>query len=288
MKDSVFISFVIPFYGSLPLLRRTLDSLVAQTDGDFEAVVVDDCSPESAEGLVAGYDARFRYLRQPQNLGPYQGRRRGIEEANGAYVIDVDCDDYVLPRLVAEIRKAAVRHGADVIVYNVEQDVGGEVMPHWCRYEPGAYSPSEAMNRILAKRLQWNFWAKAVRRELFARTWRMTPGLRTTRVTAPDDFCAIVPVILSSEKVEVLDFVGYRYWQGADSICRNVTFRKVRQALRDTREAERLVLSFAAATGADAKTRAQVRQMAGMIRRWWRHELWVALKRRVKAFLEGR
>ncbi len=288
MKEDILISFVIPFYGSLSLLKRALDSLVAQTDGGFEVIVVDDCSPENAESLVSRYDARFRYVRQPRNLGPYQGRLRGIEAAKGIYVADVDCDDYVLPGLVAELRKAASRHGADVIVYNVEQDVGGKIEPHWCRYEPGIYSPSEVMARLLAKRLQWNFWAKAIRRELFVQTWSRTPGLRTTRVLAPDDFCAIVPVILISGKIEVIPYVGHRYWQGDGSVCRGITGRKVRQALRDTHEAEGLVLSFAETLGASAKTHAQIREMARMIRRWWLHELWVVFKRHVKTFLGGK
>lgn len=279
---SPFVSFVVPFYGSAALLKRALDSIAAQTDGDFEALVVDDRSPESAADVVARYDKRFRRLLQPENLGPCQGRVRGVEEARGEYVVDVDCDDYVLPELVAELRKAAARNHADVIVYNVDQDVNGRIVPHWCRYEPGVYSPAETLERFAAKRLQWNFWAKAIRRETMRATWAVEPGLRTTRVLAPDDFCAIVPTVLQGERVEVIGYVGYRYWQGADSICRNVTWRKVRNALRDTREAERLVLSFAAASRADAAAISQIRAMARMIRTWWRHELWLAFKHRVK------
>lgn len=282
---SPFVSFVVPFYGSAARLRSCLDSFVVQTDGDFEVIVVDDASPEDAERVVAQYDARFRHLLQPENLGPYQGRVRGVAKARGEYVVDVDCDDYVLPGLVAELRKAAARSRADVIVYNVEQDVNGRIEPHWCRYEPGVYTPADVLERFVAKRLQWNFWAKAIRRETMAATWAVEPQLRTTRVLAPDDFCAIVPTVLQSEKIEVIGYVGYRYWQGADSICRSVTWRKVRKALRDTREAERLVLSFAAAKGADAATRAQIREMARMIRSWWRGELIASFKKQVKRML---
>ena len=58
-------SFVIPVFRTEPYLARCLDSLVAQTDGDFEAIVVDDGSPGGgAEEIVAAYDARFRFLRR--------------------------------------------------------------------------------------------------------------------------------------------------------------------------------------------------------------------------------
>jgi len=282
VSDAPLISFVIPFYGSVPLLQRALDSLVAQTDADFEAVVVDDCSPESAKNLVAKYDSRFRYVLQPENRGPYQGRVRGVEEARGEYIVDVDCDDYVKPELVAELRKAIDRNRANIVIYNIEQDAEGVVTPHWCRYEPGVYTPEEVMERLVAKRLQWNFWSKAIRRDVILKTWETTPGLRTTRVLAPDDFCATVPMILQSERIEVIPYVGHRYWQGMYSICRGLSFAKVWKAILDTFEARRLVLDFSERKGSPSSVRAQVKAIARMIWRWWLGEWIHDMVRQVK------
>jgi len=276
----MFVSFVIPFYGSVPLLKRCLDSLVAQSDGDFEVLVVDDRSPECAESLVSRYDGRFRYLLQPENRGPYQGRVRGIEEARGSYVVDVDCDDYVKPELVAELRRAIECDHADIIVYNVEQDAEGVIRPHWCRYEPGQYTPGEVMDRLVARKLQWNFWAKAIRRAVILKTWEVTPGLHATRVLAPDDFCATVPMILQSDKIEVIPYVGHRYWQGAQSICRGISFAKVKRAVLDTLEARRLVLDYARKTRQPAVVLAHIRRISRMIVAWWVREYLVALKHR--------
>jgi len=276
-----FVSFIIPFYGSVPLLKRCLDSLVAQTDGDFEAIVVDDRSPESAKELLVQYDNRFRYVLQPKNRGPYQGRCTGVEEARGDYIVDVDCDDYVKLELVAEIRKAIDRNHADIVIYNVEQDAQGVITPHWCRYEPGLFTPEEVMDCLVAKKLQWNFWSKAIRREVVLETWTVEPGLRTTCVLAPDDFCAMVPMILQSEKIEVIPYVGHRYWQGAQSICRGISFAKVKKAVLDTLEARRLVLDFAMRMGCSSAVCGQVRAIARMIYTWWMREYVQTVKMRL-------
>jgi len=278
---TMLVSFIIPFYGSVPLLKRALDGLVAQTDGDFEVVVVDDRSPASAKGLVAQYDGRFRSVLQPENRGPYQGRVRGVEEARGEYVVDVDCDDYVLPELVAELRRAIERNHADIVIYNVEQDADGVITPHWCRYEPGVYSPAEVMERLVAKKLQWNFWAKAIRREVILKTWDVTPGLHATHVLAPDDFCATVPMILQSGKIEVIPYVGHRYWQGGGSICRGISFTKARRAVLDTLVARRLVLDFAERKGCPASIGRQIKFISRMIGSWWVREYVHSVKRRL-------
>lgn len=281
------ISFIIPFYGSVRLLERCLDSIAAQTDGDFEAIVVDDQSPESAVDLVARYDARFRYVLQPENSGPYQGRVRGIDEARGDYIVDVDCDDYVMPELVAEIRKTAA-DGADLIINNVEQDWDGNICPHWCRYPAGRYTPMEVMDRLVRRELQWNFWSKAIRRSVVLSTWESAPALRTTRVMAPDDYCATVPMILASRRIDVIPYVGYRYWQNPDSICHGVSFAKAWKAITDTLEARRLVLTFAERCGASSAVRGHIRRIARMIVWWWTKECLADFKRKVKRLLRGR
>ena len=129
---SPFVSFVVPFYGSAALLKRALDSLAAQTDGDFEALVVDDASPEDAEAMVSSCGLRFRYLRQERNRSSYQSRLLGMRSAAGEYVVAVDADDYVMPGLVARIRSIWREQSApDIIAYNLEMVSDGWVLGYY-------------------------------------------------------------------------------------------------------------------------------------------------------------
>lgn len=63
------ISFILPAY-KRQYLAEAIQSILAQTFGEFELVVVDDCSPENLQEVVAGFsDARLRYVRNEQNIG---------------------------------------------------------------------------------------------------------------------------------------------------------------------------------------------------------------------------
>ena len=96
------ISIVIPVYNTGKYLRRGLDSLLAQTCGDWEAVCIDDGSTDGSAAVLEEYaarDARFRVLRQ-ENSGVSAARNRGIQEARGEWVTFLDADDWFSPELV--------------------------------------------------------------------------------------------------------------------------------------------------------------------------------------------
>ena len=89
------VSIVVPAYNPGRLLTRALDSIVAQSFGDWECVVVDDGSDE-ALAWVAYRDPRIRLLRQA-NAGVAAARNRGIEATTGRLVAFCDHDDEWLP-----------------------------------------------------------------------------------------------------------------------------------------------------------------------------------------------
>lgn len=98
------LSVVVPLYNKGPYVLRCLRSIAAQTEGDFEAIVVDDGStdngPAAVEEFLAG-DRRFRMIRQA-NAGPGAARNRGIAEARAALLAFLDADDEWLPGHLAE------------------------------------------------------------------------------------------------------------------------------------------------------------------------------------------
>lgn len=99
------VSVVIPAYKGAHWLPATLDSLTAQTLTDWEAIVVDDCSPDDGAALVEHWpDRRVRLLRMPANGGPVRARNAGVAAARGRYVAGLDQDDLCRPeRLAAQV-----------------------------------------------------------------------------------------------------------------------------------------------------------------------------------------
>lgn len=100
-----FFSVVIPVYNRAHLLRRTLDSVLTQTFGDFEIVLVDDGSTDDPKAVVdAVGDPRIRYIRQC-NKGGGAARNAGIDAARAPYVALLDSDDEFLPHHLAAMHR---------------------------------------------------------------------------------------------------------------------------------------------------------------------------------------
>jgi glycosyltransferase involved in cell wall biosynthesis len=99
-----FFSVVIPVYNRAGLLDAALRSVLAQSEQDFEIVVVDDGSKDDPRAVVDSHgDPRIRYIRQ-DNRGGGAARNRGIDEARGQFLAFLDSDDVFLPGHLATMR----------------------------------------------------------------------------------------------------------------------------------------------------------------------------------------
>lgn len=262
------VTFVVPVFRTEEFLPRCLDSIAGQTDGDFEVVVVDDCSPGECGKIVSGYDGRFRCVRQDRNRGLMQTRVRGLAEARGDYVVSVDSDDYVMPRVVEEIRRAA-SSGPDVIAYNISMDFGGRIEPHWCCHAAGACSAHEALARISSRTMQWNLCGKAIRRQTWLRTVKKLRISESLRLNVSEDFYACLPILMESETVVFSEYPGYRYCQNADSMCnRRLSFGKFAADAAQTLRAMREMIRFVARERKGPREVARVLCVGGRILKW--------------------
>jgi glycosyltransferase involved in cell wall biosynthesis len=92
-------SVIVPTFGRPGYLAECLASILDQTLEDFEAIVVDDASPEPVEVRVE--DPRVRLLRRDTNGGPAAARNTGLETARGTYLAFCDDDDLFSPNRLA-------------------------------------------------------------------------------------------------------------------------------------------------------------------------------------------
>jgi glycosyltransferase involved in cell wall biosynthesis len=88
------ISVVIPAYNAAVYIGPTLETVFAQTFTNFEVIVVNDGSPDTAalESGLGPYRSRIRYIRQ-ENRGPSGARNTAIRDARGTYIAFLDSDD---------------------------------------------------------------------------------------------------------------------------------------------------------------------------------------------------
>lgn len=102
---SPLFSVVIPAYNAAAFIRQTLQSIYAQTEQDYEIIVVNDGSSDNTESILQQeIEPRLRVITQP-NGGECNARNRGVREARGTYVAFLDCDDAWLPNHLALARR---------------------------------------------------------------------------------------------------------------------------------------------------------------------------------------
>ena len=93
-------TFVTPVYNAKAFISETVESVLAQTIGEFEYIVVDDGSTDgTAELLATQYDGAITVIRQ-ENAGEAAAVNRGVAAARTDIVCVVNADDPVLPGLL--------------------------------------------------------------------------------------------------------------------------------------------------------------------------------------------
>lgn len=117
MSDSV--SVVIPTYNRRPVVARAIESVLAQTHGGFELIVVDDGSDDGTAESLKRYGAAVSVLCQPHR-GVAAARNFGVACSRGRYLAFLDSDDLWLPRKL-ELQLAFMQAHPDVRICQTEE-----------------------------------------------------------------------------------------------------------------------------------------------------------------------
>ena len=92
------VSIISPSYNCEKFIAKTIDSVLAQTYENWELIIVDDCSTDNTDAVVAKYnDKRIKYLKNDKNSGAAVSRNRALREAKGRWIAFLDSDDLWLP-----------------------------------------------------------------------------------------------------------------------------------------------------------------------------------------------
>ena len=113
------ISIIVPVYKSEKYIQTCLDSITAQTNQNFEVILIDDGSPDHCGEICDAYakkDSRFRVFHQ-NNLGIAKTRLFGVKEAKGEYIAWIDSDDWASPILTDSLQTCILQTHPDLIIY---------------------------------------------------------------------------------------------------------------------------------------------------------------------------
>lgn len=113
------VSVLMPTYGHAAFIRRAIESLLAQTMGDWELLIVDDGSPDDTRAMVAPFlaDPRVRYTRLERNGGLGAALNAGTAIARGRYLAYLPSDDLYYPEHLARLVGILERRPEAYLVY---------------------------------------------------------------------------------------------------------------------------------------------------------------------------
>jgi glycosyltransferase involved in cell wall biosynthesis/GT2 family glycosyltransferase len=213
-EDRPTVSVVMAVFNGERHLREAIDSVLGQTLGDFELIIVDDGSTDGTRAIIESYDdPRVRRLDNDWNIGLSRSLNRGVAAARGRYIARLDADDVSEPTRL-EQQVYFLRSHPDVSIvgcrYSIIDDAGQIVghrpvpcddidirwMLDFCNpfahsavmmrrqaleREPGPYDES------LVYAMDYDLWTRLAAHGRLANLsnnlirWRTTPGSLTSR-----------------------------------------------------------------------------------------------------------
>lgn len=142
------ISIIVPIYNMERLMRRCIDSLLAQSFKDFELLLIDDGSKDSSWSICQEYAERDPrvFIFHKENGGLSDTRNFGLQHAHGQYSIFADPDDWVSPEGLNLLYDKALENNADIVMCDIYHE--DEYVRHYTKQEPSALDHNTVLKEL--------------------------------------------------------------------------------------------------------------------------------------------
>jgi succinoglycan biosynthesis protein ExoO len=236
------VSVLMANYNGARHIAAAVRSVLGQSLGDLELIVIDDASSDDSLAVVAkaaAGDPRVRVLAQDRNAGPGAARNRGLEAARGRWIAVVDSDDLMAPDRLARLVDVAAACWAEVVVDNliVFDDAGATP---WRPFLTGAaYAEGRwltladyiASARMYSDRPQLGYLKPLICRRALDRT-----GVRYREdLRIGEDYDLILRLLAEGARMRLEPQPLYRYRRHAGSVSRSLQ-RAQLEAMRQADE----------------------------------------------------
>lgn len=213
------ISVIVPIYNVEQYLDRCVESIVHQTYPELEIILVDDGSPDSCPMICdqwAKKDKRIKVIHK-QNGGLSDARNAGIKVATGSYISFVDSDDWIALNFYEVLHRALYETNSDIAACKTQKvwktEDAGEVTADTVHYQE-LDTETALYELICEKKLQQIVWNKLYRREV-------VDGIEFEIGKCNEDEFWSYQVFGCAQKSVLIEYIGYYYFQRADSIMGN-------------------------------------------------------------------
>ena len=218
-KSKYKISVIVPVYNKEKYVKQCIESVLAQTYGNLELLLIDDGSTDASGAICDEYaakDVRVKVFHQ-ENGGPMAAVMTGLREASGEYYTFIDSDDYVSEEMLEEMTKCLTGRRGEIICCNHVLEKRKSTVPVIQPRAPGVYEGASLEEDLKYKLLGREYriipmsrCMKLCERSIFEGNEKYYD----TTLRMGDDFNLIYPALLKSTSVVVMEgalFYHYRY-----------------------------------------------------------------------------
>ena len=203
------VTVIVPFYNVEAYLAECLDSVLGQSFGDFEVLLVDDGSPDGSRSIAERYvrqDPRVRLLTRP-NGGLGAARNTGVRAARGEFLTFVDSDDLLPDDALRRLVECARRTGSEMVVGAVERfDSSNRWTPEWVVDVHGEARDGITIGEFLPLLRNLYTWNKLFRRDFWERN-----ALWFREGVAYEDQPIVTQLFARAASIDVISDVVYLY-----------------------------------------------------------------------------
>jgi glycosyltransferase involved in cell wall biosynthesis len=209
------VSIIVPVFNTAEYLKRCVDSLLEQTYGDVEIILVDDGSTDDSPLICDQYEREDQRIRvfHGLNAGVSEARNFGLIQSTGSYIAFVDSDDYVDKNLIEMLIEITQKTKSDVAVCGFSSfSEKKEPQTTIATSEFCSYTSNQALCRMLYQDdIANSVFGKLYKKELFA-TLRFP-----SKITIGEDLSFNFDVFCLAQKISVSRSKLYYYFQRDDS-----------------------------------------------------------------------
>lgn len=205
------VSIIVPVYNTEKYLKKCLDSILNQSYGDFEVIIVNDGSTDSSQNIIDEYvksDTRIKSYIKP-NGGLSDARNFGITKVTGEYILFLDSDDYIEKDLLINLNNIITDE--DIVSFNIRLvDENYDEISRAREYETKKHVSFKELFSVQYFQPVWRY----VYRTKF---WK-EHNFEFAKGKIHEDFGLTPYVTLVASKKTLLNYYGYNYLQRAGSI----------------------------------------------------------------------
>ncbi|MCL2206474.1 MAG: glycosyltransferase [Fibromonadales bacterium] len=165
------ISIIVPIYNDEVYIRECLDSILAQTFTNWEALLVNDGSTDGTGKIIDEYakkDLRFIAIHK-QNQGTLLARKTGLENSKGEFIANIDHDDTYHPKFLEKMHAKIIETNSDFVWCRCQvTDKRSDYYVTDCKWSADA---CENIATMISSSLGMTFttWDKLIKRQIYAK-----------------------------------------------------------------------------------------------------------------------